>query len=305
MQQNLTISVLMPVYNAERYIAVAVESILNQSFTDFEFIIINDGSTDRSLDILQQYAQKDKRIRLISRENKGLVKTLNEGLALAKAPLIARMDADDIAVTERFALQKDFMGNNPDYVCVGGRVRVIDEKDRFLIIADTKLDHEEIELSALQGITPICHPTAMLRKEKIDLIGGYQECDYPAEDLGLFLNLSEIGKLGNLKDVVLEYRIHNHSISTSTNELQLQKSREICERHWKKRGREYSFLALEGRPGATRGSKFDITLKHGWWAFNNKQWKTAAIYGTKSIAINPFNQGGWRLLICALIKRPK
>ncbi|NOU22813.1 MAG: glycosyltransferase [Methyloglobulus sp.] len=305
MRDKSSISVLMPVYNAEPYIGKAVESILKQTFTDFEFIIINDGSTDRSLQILQHYAHQDDRIRLVSRENRGLVKTLNEGLDLADAPLIARMDADDIAVPERFALQKDFMDNNPDFVCVGGRVRVIDEKSRFLIIADTKLDHEEIELSALQGITPICHPTAMLRKDKLNIVGGYQQCDYPAEDLGLFLNLSELGRLGNLSNIVLEYRIHNHSISTTTNEFQMQKSREICEKHWKKRGREYPFLALEGRPGVSRASKFDITLKHGWWAFNSKQWKTAVIYGLKSIAINPFKQDGWRLFICGLIKWPK
>jgi glycosyltransferase involved in cell wall biosynthesis len=300
-----TISVLMPVYNAQPYLEKSVESILNQSFTDFEFIIINDGSTDGSLAILQQYAQKDSRIRLISRENRGLVKTLNEGLRLAKAPLIARMDADDIAAPERFALQKDFMDNNTDYICVGGRIRVIDEKGRFLIIAATKLDHAEVELSALQGITPICHPTAMLRKEQIDLIGGYQECDYPAEDLSLFLSLSEHGKLGNLDAIVLDYRIHNQSISTSKNALQIQKLREICERHWEKRNKKYTFLASEGRPGVSRVSQFDITLRHGWWAFGSKQWKTATIYGIKSIAINPFDQGGWRLFMCGLIKRPK
>lgn len=304
-QHKVSISVLMPVYNAERYVGKAVESILKQTFTDFEFILINDGSTDGSLQILQQYALQDSRIRLISRENRGLVKTLNEGLDLADAPLIARMDADDIAVSERFALQKDFMDNNPDCVCVGGRVKVIDEKGRFLIIADTKLDHEEIELSALQGVTPICHPTAMLRKDKLNMVGGYQECDYPAEDLGLFLNLSELGKLGNLKDIVLEYRIHNQSISTSKNALQIQKMREICERHWKKQGKIYAFLAQEGRPGVSRSSQFDITLKHGWWAFSGKQWKTAVIYGAKSIAINPFKLDGWRLFICGLIKRPE
>lgn len=298
------ISVLMPVYNAERYVAGAVESILKQTFTDFEFIIINDGSTDRSLEILQRYAQQDNRIRLISRENHGLVKTLNEGLALAKAPLIARMDADDVAYPNRFAVQKDFLDKNPDCVCVGGRVRVIDEKGRFLIVADTKFGHDQVELSALQGITPICHPTALIKKASLEAVGNYHECDYPAEDLALFLNLSEQGKLDNVNEIILNYRIHNHSISTTKHEFQLKKMREICEKHWEKRGKQYDFLASVGRANNTRQSRFEITLKHGWWAFSNKQWKTATAYGFNSIILNPFNEGGWRLFICGLIKRP-
>ncbi len=98
------ISVVMPVYNAEKYIKQAVESILNQSFSDFEFIIINDGSTDGTLAILENYVKEDERIHLISRENKGLVATLNEGIDLAGSPLIARMDADDISLPHRFKI---------------------------------------------------------------------------------------------------------------------------------------------------------------------------------------------------------
>lgn len=299
-----TISVLMPVYNAERYVAGAVESILKQTFTDFEFIIINDGSTDRSLEILQHYARQDSRIRLISRENRGLVKTLNEGVALAKAPLVARMDADDVAYPNRFDIQKDFLDKNPDCVCVGGRVRVIDEKGRFLIVADIKFGHDQVELSALQGITPICHPTALIKKASLEAVGNYHECDYPAEDLALFLNLSEHGKLDNVSEIILDYRIHAHSISTTKHEFQLKKMKEICHKHWEKRGKQYDFLAKVGRSDDTRRSRFEITLKHGWWAFNNKQWKTAMIYGLNSILLNPFSEGGWRLFICGLIKRP-
>jgi glycosyltransferase involved in cell wall biosynthesis len=302
--QTPAISVLMPVYNAERYVAEAVGSILNQTFTDFEFIIINDGSTDRSLEILQRYAEQDSRIRLISRENRGLVKTLNEGLALAIAPLIARMDADDVAYPNRFAVQKKFLDENPDYVCVGGRIRVIDEKGRFLTIASTKIGHDQIELSALQGVTPICHPTALIKKVSLEAVGNYHECDYPAEDLALFLNLCEQGKLDNVNEVILNYRVHAHSICSTNHEFQLKKSNEICQEHWKKRGKQYDFLARAERTDGTRSSKFEITLKHGWWAFNNKQWKTATAYGFNSILLNPFNEGGWRLFICGLIKRP-
>jgi glycosyltransferase involved in cell wall biosynthesis len=298
------ISVLLPVYNAEPFLAEAVESILNQTFVDFEFIIINDGSNDRSLEILQKFAQQDARIRLISRDNRGLVSTLNEGISLAKAPLIARMDADDVAYPKRFIVQKEFLDNNPDCICVGGKVRVIDEKGRFLTVADTKIGYKQVELSALQGITPICHPTALIKKAALIEVGGYHEDDYPAEDLALFLNLSQQGKLNNVNDIILDYRIHSNSISTTKHTLQLNKMHEICQRHWDIHGQRYEFLASAGRAGDSRRSRFDITINHGWWAFNSKQWKTATVYGLKAITLNPFNEAGWRLFLCGLIKRP-
>lgn len=293
------ISVVMPVYNAEKYLAKAVDSILQQSLSDFEFVIIDDGSTDHSTDLLKAYTQQDARIKLVSRENKGLVASLNEGIALAQAPIIARMDADDIAHPDRFLIQYQFLQQHSDCVCVGGRFRVIDEKSRFLIVADTKLGYEQVELSALQGITPICHPTAMLRKTALTAIGNYHEDDYPAEDLALFLNLAEIGKIDNVPDIILDYRIHEGSISSKRNELQMTKSKEICEKHWLKRGHAYEFKAKIGR-SVNDANTFTITLRHGWWAFKSQEWSTAASYGLKAITINPFNTEGWRLLLCSL-----
>jgi len=106
--EEVAISVLLPVYNAEKYIKETIESILNQTFTNFEFIIINDGSTDNSLEILQYFAKLDDRIRLISRKNIGVVDTLSEGLELVNAPYIARIDSDDIAPPDRLLLSMSF-----------------------------------------------------------------------------------------------------------------------------------------------------------------------------------------------------
>lgn len=299
------ISVIMPVYNAEKYINSAVQSILDQSFLNFEFIIINDGSTDDSLNILQRFALKDKRIRLISRENKGLVETLNEGIEIAQAPLIARMDADDISLPERLRIQKEYMDLEPNVVCIGTGARVIDHKNRFLIIMETKVGFAEVELAALQGLTPITHPTAMMRTEKVKSVGGYKASMYPAEDLALWLELCEIGKINNLSDVLLEYRIHDDSISTKVHDKQLLKISEICEQACKKRGVNHKLLATKGRPGKDRNAKFEITLRHGWWAFSNKQWQTSAIYAFKAIRLLPFKDGGWRLLFCSYLRRVK
>jgi len=302
-ENGSSISVLMPVYNAEKYIEAAVDSILKQTFTDFEFIIINDGSTDGTLDILQRYARQDSRIRLISRENKGLVATLNEGLALAKAPLIARMDADDIALENRLYMQKSYMDDHGEVVCIGSRARIIDDRGRFLILTNTKIGHKEVEKSALQGCTPIMHPTAMMLTKAVNQVGGYQQSNYPAEDLALWIQLSELGRIDNIADVLLEYRIHDNSITTTAHNLQLQKLREISEKACKKRGLNLEFLAKASRPNGSRISRFDLKLKHGWWAFSNKQWKTSAIYAAKVIFLMPFCDGGWRLLFCSFFRR--
>jgi glycosyltransferase involved in cell wall biosynthesis len=304
-EQVPSVSVLMPVYNAERYLAKAVESILRQTFTNFEFIIINDGSTDSSLEILKDYALQDRRIHLVSRENRGLVKTLNESISLVRAPLIARMDADDIAMPDRLKVQKEYLVSNPEVLCVGGGCRVIDGKGRFLINADIKSGFDVVEKLALQGITPITHPAALMRTEAVKAVGGYTELDWPAEDLALWIKLSELGKLDNIPDIVLEYRIHEGSISTKHHETQLQKMKEICEAACARRGVDYPFLASEGRATGEGLSRYNVTLKHGWWAFGSGEWRTALVYGLKVLHWYPFKEGGWRLMVCALVKRPQ
>ncbi|HAS7841575.1 TPA: glycosyltransferase family 2 protein, partial [Vibrio cholerae] len=121
------ISVVMSVYNGEKYLGEAIDSILKQTFSDFEFIIINDGSTDKTLEIIKSYMKKDDRIVLVSRENKGLIVSLNEGLDLAKGQYIARMDADDISIKSRFEKQIEFLDSNPDIGVCGTWVEVFGE----------------------------------------------------------------------------------------------------------------------------------------------------------------------------------
>ncbi|MDD4353774.1 MAG: glycosyltransferase family A protein, partial [Candidatus Nanoarchaeia archaeon] len=127
--KNHRISVIMSAYNTERYIAEAIESILNQTFKDFEFIIIDDGSTDDSLKIIKRYVKKDRRIKLIhNKKNIGLTKSLNKGLKIAKGQYIARMDADDISLPQRFQIQYDFLEKNKDIFLIGTTAFLIDDK---------------------------------------------------------------------------------------------------------------------------------------------------------------------------------
>jgi glycosyltransferase involved in cell wall biosynthesis len=298
------ISVIMPVYNAERFVAAAVESVLAQTLGDFEFLIIDDGSTDRSHAILQRYAAQDQRIRLISRPNTGYTVALNEMLHLAQSEFVARMDADDIAQPDRFQLQVARLQQEPDLVCLGGAHAMIDEQGRWLTCLAMPEADAEIQALALAGHTPINHPCVMMRRSAVLQVGAYDVDMSPCEDLDLWLRLGEVGRLGNLKEMVLKYRLHASSVSEQQATLQNQKAREACERAWNRRGlNNGKFEATAAwRPGADRQSRYAFMLRYGWWAFNSAQRQTALIYGLKAIQMSPLQTEGWRLLASAGIK---
>jgi glycosyltransferase involved in cell wall biosynthesis len=297
------VTVLMPVYNAQRYLAGALESILGQTFADFQFLIIDDGSTDNSLAILRRYARHDVRMRLISRENRGLVATLNEGIALARGEYIARMDADDIALPRRLEFQVWHMDANPDVVCLGGYYDLIDYRGRLLTTMRPPTDHAGIEKEMLAGHTPICHPSAMVRREAIAKAGAYDPSMMLAEDLDLWLRLGEIGTLANLPMSLVRYRLHGQSVSERAGLIQRQTARQACERAWRRRGIQGHFEAVEpARPQQDRRSRRYFALLYGWWAFNSGQRRTALAYGLKGVALAPWDKEAFRLLVCAAIK---
>ncbi|MBD3883569.1 glycosyltransferase [Phormidium tenue FACHB-886] len=298
------VSVIMPVYNAERFVAAAVESILGQTFEDFEFLIIDDGSTDRSRSILERYAVRDARIRLISRPNTGYTVALNELLQLAQGEFVARMDADDIAQPDRFRLQVTRLQQEPDLVCLGGAHGMIDEKGRWLTCLAMPETNAEIQALALAGHTPINHPCVMMRRSAVLQVGGYDPALAPCEDLDLWLRLGEIGRLANLKEMVLKYRLHAHSVSEQQGALQNQKAREACKRAWLRRGIPNGrFEATAAwRPSTDPQSRCAFMLRYGWWAFNSGQRQTALIYGLKAIQISPLQSEGWQLFASAIVK---
>ena len=229
-----TISVVMPVYNAQRYVAEAIESILGQTFRDFEFLIIDDGSTDGSLAILERYAAQDSRIRLWSGPNEGYVPRLNEMLHQARGDLIGRMDADDVSFPDRFARQVEFLRSHPEVDVVGGARENIDSKGRFLFVSREAEDHDGIQSQLLNGICPISHPSVLMRRKAVLAVGGYRAEMMPAEDADLWLRMGERGRLANLADVVLRYREHDLSVSSLRNEEQCQlfqvAANEACDR---------------------------------------------------------------------------
>lgn len=205
------ISVLLPVYNAAHFIDKAITSILTQTMKNFEFIIINDGSTDSSGEILQKFAHKDIRIRLVQRPNKGLISTLNEGIALARSPFIARMDADDIALPNRLKCQYEYLSKHPETLALGSYIQLMDEYGE--VYRTKRLPIGPHIQEALRWGSPLAHPSVMIRTEAMRKAGGYPS-DFPAaEDYALWLRLLSLGKIDNLPDVLLSYRVHGTSVS--------------------------------------------------------------------------------------------
>ncbi len=292
------VTVLLSVFNAERYLNEAIDSILTQTFTDFEFIIIDDGSSDRSLQILQQYAQQDSRIQLVARENRGLVSSLNEGLALAKAPFIARMDADDVSYPDRLSKQVDFLINHPDFAAIGCKVRLIDEDSDPLRLFSLETTHREIDAAHLQGQGgAIAHAAAMFRKDKLNFIGRFRSEFTHAEDLDLWLRLAEVGQLGNLPDVLYDYRQHLQSVGHKYRAEQINSANNAVKDAMKRRGiLNENFKISE--PPLSDGN--ELLLKWGWWALSAGNVKTAKKYAIKALKKNPFSFETLKLYACAL-----
>lgn len=298
-----TISVNIPVYNSEAYLAETIESVLNQTFQDFELIICNDGSSDNSIKIIHRYANQDSRIIVISRENRGIVLTRNEMLSLSTGKYIAVLDHDDVALANRFELQVKYLEENPEVVCVGGDTRLIDNKGRYLTTLVHLRGNEAITHSALQGHGSITHSCAMIRADILKGIGGYDLETNLAEDLDLWLRLEEQGKLENIATPIVNWRLHDKSGSELYGAEQRKVAKLVCEKAAIRRGIECGFEATEmWRPSSDSKSRHKFMLQYGWWAWGSRQRKTAMIYALKAIRAKAMSKDGWVLLACALLK---
>ena len=296
------ISVVMTAYNAERYVSETVRSVLNQTVKTFEFIIVNDGSTDTTPAILEAFAKQDSRIRVLHIENSGIPKAANVGLAECRAEFVARIDSDDLAKPTRFAQQLPYIQQHK-LVALGTWHDLIDEHGRFLRVQPTPVDNESIQRGALQGHGTICNPTSLIRLKPLLDLGGYSE-DFPsAEDLDMWLRLGEVGRLGNLPVSLTQYRLHPNSISELKCQLQRELAKLACERAWARRGISGSFEAGEmWRPGHDRKSKHRFAMEYGWWAFNSGEVNTARSYAQRALRLKPWDPLGYKLMLASLLR---
>lgn len=297
------VSVILSVFNNQRWVESAVRSVLAQTFADFELICVDDGSTDRSAAILERLASEDARIRIIAQPNGGVASAGNAGLFAARGDLIARLDSDDIALPERLAKQVAFMDAYPNVALLGTDYALIDDAGRFLTIHHQPQDNSTLQDWLLSGLIPIAHTSCMYRRDPAIRIGGYDFDFQSAEDLDLYLRLGEIGAIACLSEVLTHYRQHEESISERKQDLQMRMIREACERAWKRRGLSgIEFKARPWRATGSRDSRYEQCVRFGWWSYKSGSRSGPLHYGLKAARICPWKIEGYKLLYRGLLK---
>ena len=283
------VSVALAVHNGEQYLAEAVRSILTQSFSDFELIAVDDGSTDRSGRILQDAADQDRRVRILHHEQtKGLPRSLNCAIGSARGEFVARMDADDISLSRRFDRQVSFLDANSECLAVGCRILVIDEDGDPLWREKQAETHEGIEWVLLRGMGGIPHPGAMFRRDAFVAVGGYREKFPVAQDIDLWLRLGEKGRLANVTEILLKYRRHFAAASWQKYELQRETVERVLREAYDRRG-----LPVPDDPTAdiplprtALETRLEWSRRAAWDGFTSSARKHAyAAFKTASLAV--------------------
>jgi len=208
------VSVVMPAFNAAEFLDDAVASILNQTFRDFEFIIIDDGSTDETPDILRKYAEADDRVRVYRQGNQGVIAALNRGCQIARGQFVARMDADDISLPRRFERQTNFLKKHPEIGIVGTWAANIDKNNS--VVGKWCLPPSPMVLK-WNHFFRVCviHPTVLMRRPILEKLNFYRSDSLYADDWDLWLRASAMTEFGNTPEILFKYRVWSKSVSKS------------------------------------------------------------------------------------------
>ena len=294
------VSVLLPVYNAEAYVGEAVRSILAQTYTDFELLVIDDGSTDASPRILADLARGDARMCLKSRPNRGNIATLNELIDMAQGEYFARMDHDDIAVPQRFARQVEFLDSHSEVVAVGSRALFIDDEGLPLMVAMHHYSHEQIERALMTPELGVIHPSVMMRARACRAIGGYRAEYLHAEDLDFFLRMGEVGRLQNIAEPLLQYRTHASSVSFRYKETQWSSAKKAVEAALARRGVSPESVTIAGLPGGRVETPAELHRRWGWWALGAGHLRTARKHARLALFADPMSLANYKLVACVI-----
>lgn len=212
----------MPVYNGEEYLEQAIKSVLFQTLKDYEFVIVDDGSIDRSWEIIQKYSCKDRRIVAIrSRKNLRTSAALNKGLKTAKGKYVIRMDADDWSYPDRFQKQYEYMELHPEVGVSGGAIEVCNEKLKVINKRTYPLT-DKMARRIIFRYSPFAHPATIWRKEKMMKVGAYNKNIPLAQDYDLYFRIGKISKFGNIKNIILKLRTHDDANSITKGKFQEQ-----------------------------------------------------------------------------------
>ncbi len=240
----MEISVIMPVYNGADYLVDAVDSIIGQTYQDFELVIINDCSTDDTEEIIQSY--HDKRIvYLKNEENLGVARTLNRGLDIAKGEYIARMDADDIARPERLLIQKDYMESHPEVDVLATSSQSFNEAG-VLFEGHTSTDEEILKLDFLFSCG-ICHPTVMMKRETLERLNLRYDHDFnKVEDYDLWCRMIDLGcVIRSIDKILLDHRLHANQVTSVYSPDMFRKLKKIHARTFDNIGVDYTKEELD------------------------------------------------------------
>ncbi|MEP1202155.1 glycosyltransferase family 2 protein [Tateyamaria sp.] len=293
------VSVVMAVYNAGAYLSPAIDSILTQGFSDFELLVVDDGSTDGSSGILDSYTACDPRMRVIHQENAGLTRACRTAVKQARGTYVARMDTDDIAWSDRLSIQVAAMDANPALLALGTHVRLIDPEGRPLKVLDTPQSHDAIDGAHISGNgqSMICHPTVMMRTDAVRQVGNYNPKFQAAQDIDLFLRLAEVGRVGNLPNVLLDYRQHVTSVGYAKRARQIADAWQAVQDAAVRRGLTLdATTAPQVTDTQTQG---EIWRKWGWWALSDGHVATARHYAHKLLRAAPFSKKNWHFAAMA------
>lgn len=214
------VSVVMSVFNGEKFLREAIDSILGQTFRDFEFLIVNDGSRDRTRSILESY--RDHRIVTIHQENAGLARSLNRAIRIARGEYVARQDADDVSLPHRLERQLEFLLARPDVALAGTHASFIDRNGREFFTWRPPAPHEKIRQHLIEKGNSFCHGSVLARKDRLMEVGLYREAFDCTQDYDLFLRISERYKVANLPDVLYHFRRAPRSVSRKKLARQLE-----------------------------------------------------------------------------------
>lgn len=275
------ISVVMSVYNGEKYLRESINSILSQTYRDFEFIIIDDCSTDSSVAIIEGY--DDNRIKLIRNEkNMRLPASLNKGIRIASGKYIARMDADDISNSDRFARQVAYLDSHPDVVALGSSLQAIDEDGCDLYVHNAprgnKLDKYYLMPS------PMAHPTVMMRRDVIVNNNLFYDEQYSsAQDYDLWLRIIKKFKIDNLPDILLRYRIQNNSISVVKRQQQQDNTYKIFSKNCPVQITYDECMAIIHRNYVLSPWKQAVIMHKVFQTFDYTYWRNVAGYAARYV----------------------
>jgi glycosyltransferase involved in cell wall biosynthesis len=288
----------MPVYNSERYLHQAVDSILSQTFADFEYICVDDGSTDRSPEILKEYAQRDPRIQVLTRANGGVTSALNAGLVIARGEYVARMDADDVADPSRFQLQLEYMSGHPECAAVGCWVILTNANGAERGRSRPGLTHDQItERLWIGDSSAMPHFGSFIRRASLTQLGNYNEKFRTAQDLDLFLRMSEIGRLANVPHFLMQYREHEASVGAARGQEQARNAREILREAYERRGMKLP-TTLKKWDNLNVGFN---RVKWGWQALDQGRYADARKHAWILLRSRPSRPNSWHLALHAAL----